>query len=75
MTPNEIARVQEYLRHAFGNETIAIDPPIKPTAPIEVRIGDEFIGTLYRDEDEGEVSYTLNISILEVDLPPAVPLT
>lgn len=73
MTANEIARVQEYLRQAFGNDRIAIDPPARRGAPIEVRIGDEFIGVLYRDEDEGEVSYSLNISILQEDLQPAVP--
>jgi hypothetical protein len=74
MTLNEIARVQEYLRHTFANNRIAIKPPAKPKSPIEVRIGDEFIGVLHRDEDEGEVSYSLNISILEEDLPPAVPI-
>jgi hypothetical protein len=74
MTLNEIARVQEYLRHTFSNNRIAIKPPAKPKAPIEVRIGDEFIGVLHRDEDEGEVSYSLNISILEEDLPSAVPI-
>ena len=72
MTRNEIARVQDYLRRTFANEQIAIDPPAKATATVEVRIGDEFIGALYRDEDEGEVSYSLNISILEEDLPPVV---
>ncbi len=72
MTPNEIARVQEYLRRAFSNERIIIDQPSRPNAPVEVRIAEEFIGVLYRDEEEGEVSYTLNVSILEEDLRPAV---
>ena len=72
MTRNEIARVQEYLRRTFANQRIAVDPPAKATATIEVRVGDEFIGVLYRDEDEGEVSYSLNISILEEDLPAVV---
>ncbi len=74
MTPNEIARVQEYLRKTFSNNRIAIDPPGKPNAPIEVRIADEFIGVLHRDEDEGEVSYSLMISILEEDLPTVSPM-
>jgi len=39
-------------------------------APIEVYIGDEFIGVLHRDEDEGEVSYSLVMTILDMDLPP-----
>ncbi len=70
MTSEEIARMQDYLRRTFDNERMFVDKPIKPGAPIEVRVGQEFIGVLYRDEDEGEISYTLNISILGEDLPP-----
>ena len=73
MTPTEIARIQTYLRKTFGNDRIAIDPPAKRGAPIEVRIGDEFIATLHRDDDEGEVSYALHMTILEEDLPAAAP--
>lgn len=71
MNPKELARVQDYLRRTFGNPKIAIDPPAKRNAPIEVRVGDEFIGVLHRDEEDGEVSYDLHITILEEDLPPA----
>ena len=74
MTPNEIARVQAYLRNLFGNDRIVIDPPPKRGAPVEVRVGEEFIGVLHRDEEEGEVSYSLQVAILEMDLPPAGPL-
>ena len=74
MTPNEITRVQEYLRTAFSNNRIAMGLTGKPNAPIEVRIVDEFVGVLHRDEDEGEVSYTLMMSILEEDLPPVSPM-
>lgn len=69
MKITEIARVQEYLRTSLSNNRIVIKPPAKETAPVEVYIDDEFIGVLYRDEDEGEVSYTLTMSILSEDLP------
>ncbi len=72
MTPIEIARVEDYLRATFGNPKIRIEPPKKRGAPIEVSIGDEFIGVLHRDEDEGEVSYSLTVSILDEDLPNIV---
>lgn len=74
MTLNEIARVQDYLRTSFANDRIAIDPPARRGGPIEVRIGDEFIGTLHRDDEDGEVSYSLLITILEEDLPVASPV-
>lgn len=70
MTANEIARVQSYLRRTFANERIAISPPMRPGAPVEVSIAGEFIGVLHRDDDEGEISFALSISILEEDLPP-----
>ncbi|MDA1100213.1 MAG: DUF3126 family protein [Proteobacteria bacterium] len=70
MTANEIARVQSYLRRIFANERITITPPLRSGSPVEVSIAGEFIGVLHRDEDEGEVSYALSISILEEDLPP-----
>ncbi len=69
MPTNEIARVEAYLRTLFGNAKISIETPKKRGAPIEVSVAGEFIGVLHRDEDEGEVSYSLNISILEEDLP------
>jgi hypothetical protein len=31
--------------------------------------GDEFLSTLHRDEEDGEVSFSLHITILEEDLP------
>lgn len=71
MTPNEIARVEAYLRQTFGNKTITIVPPPKRGAPVEVKLGDEFIGVLHRDEEEGEVSYAFHMTILEEDLPAA----
>lgn len=71
MTAEEIRRVQEYLRKQFGNPRIAVVPPAKPGGPVEVSVDGEFIGVLYRDEDEGEVSYALQISILAEDLDAA----
>lgn len=69
MSPSEIARVEAYLGTTFGNDRIRIAPPKKRGAPIEVSINGEFIGVLHRDEDEGEVSYSLMMTILEEDLP------
>jgi hypothetical protein len=34
-----------------------------------VHVAGEFIGLVYKNEEEGEVSYDFNMSILEMDLP------
>ena len=74
MTPSEIARVEAYLRATFSNAKIHVQAPKKRGAPIEVSVDGGFIGVLHRDDDEGEVSYSLTISILEEDLPPVAGL-
>ena len=68
MKPSDIARVEAYLRTTLASNRIRIEVPKTRGASVEVRAGDEFLGTLHRDEDDGEVSYSLHITILEEDL-------
>ncbi len=69
MTPAEIARLQQFLRDAFGTTRIAIAAPSRAGAPVELRVGGETLGTVHRDDEEGEVSYCVYLSVLEEDLP------
>lgn len=69
MNEIDIARVQAYLRAALGNDRLHIDVPKRRGGTVEVRIGTEFIGTVHKDDDDGEVSFSLHISILDEDLP------
>jgi hypothetical protein len=70
MNAADIARVQTYLRRLFGTDKINVLTPAKPGLSVEVAVEDEVVGTLHRDEDEGEVSFSLNVIILDEDLPP-----
>jgi hypothetical protein len=58
----EIAAVQAHLRRLFGSERIVLVPPPRRGGSVEVRVGDEFVGTVHRDEEEGEVSYAVQIA-------------
>jgi hypothetical protein len=69
MNATDIARVERYLRTTLGSDRIHIEAPKTRGASVEVRAGREFIGTLHRDDEDGEVSYSLHITILEEDLP------
>ena len=73
MQPADIARVEAYLRKTIGSDRIRIDVPQSRSASIEVWAGNEFLGTLHRDDEDGEVSYSLQITILEEDLPAPAP--
>jgi len=68
VTPEEIARLQSYLRRKFDNDRIALKERSKTDDSVEVQLGDEFIGVIYKDTEEGEVSYAFNMAILDIDL-------
>jgi hypothetical protein len=71
MTPTDIARVQTYLRRLLGSERVKLVPPARKGMSVELAVDEEVIGTVHRDEEEGEVSYAVHITVLEEDLPPA----
>lgn len=68
MNNDEIIRVQTYLRLKFQNDMLTLKRGAKDDM-VEVFMDDEFIGTLFRDDEEGEISYAFNMAILEFDLP------
>jgi hypothetical protein len=69
MQPTDIARIEAYLRRTLKSDCIRVIAAKSRSASTEVWAGDEFLGTLHRDQEDGEVSYALQITILEEDLP------
>ena len=69
MDPTEIGRLQLYLRTKFGLPNLSVRGRANKDDSAEVYIGDEFIGVIFRDDEDGEVSYDFNMAILEIDLP------
>lgn len=72
MDNTELLRVQKYLRDTFRLDTISLHRRAQKDDSVEVMIGDEFIGVIFRDEEDGEVSYAFNMAILEFDLPEEI---
>ena len=68
MDNSEIDKVQKYLREKFGTEEINLEISEKAKDQVEVKLGSEFVGTLYKDEEEGEISYAFQMAILQEDL-------
>jgi hypothetical protein len=68
LTRGEIWRIEKYLRNLFRLDTITLlERPQSDS--VEVHIGGEFIGVIFKDEEDGEISYAFNMAILEMDLP------
>ena len=68
MKKEELLKVEKYFQTKFSNDNIKLSASQSDDDMAEVYIGSEFIGTLYRDEDEGELSYDFNMSIIDIDL-------
>lgn len=68
MTRDELTQLEKYLRKTFQTETIEIRQRPKKQDSAEVYIVDEFVGVIYRDDEDGEVSYQFQMAILELDL-------
>ena len=64
----DVARLERYLRKLFTTDALRVVMHSKKTDMAEVFIGDEFIAPLYREEEDGEVSYQLQMAILDIDL-------
>ncbi len=70
--PKEITRLESYLRSTFRLDVIEVRQRPQKDDSAEVYIGDEFVGLLYRDdEDDDDLSYSFNMAILDFDLPDA----
>lgn len=68
MKPNELAKLTKYLCKVFSNGTIAVKARPQKTDSAEVFVGEEFVGVVFRDEEDGELSYNFSMAILEMDL-------
>ncbi len=71
MTRSELWRLEKYLRNLFRLDTITVVERPKQQDSVEVLVNGEFIGVIFRDEEDGEISYAFNMAILEMDLPEA----
>ncbi len=68
MNDQEIAKLQRYLRDRFRNDGITVEGRSNKDDSAEVALNGEFLGVLFKDEDEGETSYDLHMTILDIDL-------
>ena len=68
LTTEEMEKIQTYLQQLFWNPEINLHVGTGQDAPAEVYVGKEFIGVIYKNSDDGEISYDWNMSILQEDI-------
>ena len=65
---NEIQKVEAYMRRTFNNTSLRIVARPRKKDSAEVFIGEEFIGVVFEDKEDGDNSYNFQMAILDTDL-------
>ncbi len=68
MKPDEIAKLTKFLRAKFELPSMSVKKRPQKDDSAEVYIGEEFVGVIFRDEEDGELSYNFSMAILDFDL-------
>lgn len=68
MDKTELAKVERYMRKTFANHSIRIVARPKKDDSAEVYLGEEFVGVLFLDDEEGDRSFNFTMAILDTDL-------
>jgi hypothetical protein len=64
----DLAKIERFMRRTFANHSIRIVPRPKKTDSAEVYVGEEFIGVVFLDDEEGDRSFNFQMAILAEDL-------
>ena len=68
MTRTEIEKLEKFFQRRFKMPIIEVRQRPQKEDSAELFIGDEFIGVIYRDDEDGDTSYNFNLAILDLDL-------
>lgn len=68
LKPEEIRKLDAYFKRTFKNPTLEVKARPRKDDSCELYVGDEFLGIIFRDDDDGELSYNFSMAILDVDL-------
>ena len=66
MKPDEIRKLDAYFKRTFQNQQMSVKARPRKEDSAEVYVGDEFLGLVFKDEDEGD--YNFSMAILDIDL-------
>jgi hypothetical protein len=65
--PEEIKKLDAYFKRTFSPQ-MAVKARPRKNDSAEVYLGEEFLGVVYIDDEDGDRSYNFSMAILDVDL-------
>jgi len=66
LKPEEIRKLDAYFKRTFQNPQLQVKARPRKDDSAEVYVGDEFLGIVFKDEDDGD--YNFSMAILDIDL-------
>jgi hypothetical protein len=66
LKPEEIRKLDAYFKRAFQNPKLEVKARPRKDDSAEVYLGDEFLGIVFKDEEDGD--YNFSMAILDIDL-------
>lgn len=64
----EIQKLETFFRKRFNMPTMEVRQRPQKSDSAELYISDEFVGVIYRDDEDGDLSYNFTMAILDIDL-------
>ncbi len=68
MNKEEIEKLQKFLQQKFANPDLRVKARPQKADSCEVYVGEEFLGVMYLDDEDGDRSYMFQMAILDIDL-------
>ena len=68
MNRQELTKLEAYFRRRFNMPSMSVRQRPQKDDSAEVYIGDEFVGVVFRDDEDGDLSYNFTMAILDIDL-------
>jgi Protein of unknown function (DUF3126) len=68
VNPQEIKKLEAHFKKRFNVPGVEVRQRPQKDDSVELYVSDEFLGTIYRDDEDGDLSYTFTMAILDIDL-------
>ena len=68
MHSEEIKKIQAFLNAKFSGADIILKPREETTDSVELTIAGETLGIVFKDDEDGDICYHVQITILSEDL-------
>src|SRR5690606_7815129 len=63
LKPEEIRKLDAYFKRTFRNPELEVKARPRKDDSCELYVGDEFLGIIFKDDEEGELSYNFSMAI------------